>query len=150
MHLERYDFEKDPENLHYEFFSIGPKGKIKKVVEFRRMYSHIYNLAFGDWYYLEKRIDDTIITNNNDRDKVLATVANVVISFMKDHPKAILLAEGSTQSRNRLYRMGIAKFWGEIIQHYDINGLTDCGWEYYQKGRNYEAFLLKLKLNLNH
>ena len=91
------------------------------------------------------RINDTIASNNDDRDKVLATVAGAVVDFMEDHPGAILYAEGSTPARTRLYQMGISKFWDEISEDFKIDGFANGGWKPFTKGENYESFLLKLK-----
>jgi hypothetical protein len=52
MQLERYDFVKDPVKHYYVFYSEGPQGHVRKLVEYYRL-SHIktlvYNLSFGDW-----------------------------------------------------------------------------------------------------
>jgi hypothetical protein len=64
---------------------------------------------------------------------------------MVDHPEAILFAEGSTKSRTRLYQMGISKISDDFFEMFEIEGLIDGGWEPFQKGKNYESFLLKLK-----
>ena len=79
----------------------------------------------------------------NDREKVLATVAATIIQFTDEHPNAIIFAEGSTLARTRLYQMGIAKFWEEIHQNFEIEGLINGAWEPFEKDRNYECFLLK-------
>jgi hypothetical protein len=36
----------------------------------------MYNLGFGDYNEITGLIDDKVITNNGDREKVLATVYN--------------------------------------------------------------------------
>jgi hypothetical protein len=146
MNLTLYPFIKIPENHFYEFYSEGPKGKIKKVVQYHRIedsYGIVFNLAFGDWNEVTGRIDDKIKSNNNDREKVLATVAATVIQFTNDHPDAIIFIEGSTLGRTRLYQMGITKFWEEIQEKFEIEGLRDGEWEGFQQNRNYECFLLK-------
>jgi hypothetical protein len=145
MNMERYDFVKIPESIYYKFYSKGPKGYIKKVVEFYTLRRDIYNLSFGDWRFAQE-IDDMVVTNNNDRDKVLCTVAGVVEAFMTERPKSIVFAEGSTQSRNRLYRIGISKFLNKITHHFDIRGLTEQGWESFQKNTHYSGFMLKPKV----
>jgi hypothetical protein len=145
MNLEKYKLIKGPEKCYYHFLSDGPKGQIEKVIEFYEIHSNIYNLAFGDVDKMTGRINDTITSNNNDRDKVLATVAGAVIDFMEEHPGAILFAEGSTQARTRLYQMGISKFWDEISITFEINGFAGDGWKPFKKGENYESFLLRLK-----
>jgi hypothetical protein len=148
MQLETYTFIKRPATYYYEFFSDGPNGNIKKVVEFYRLEEHtleLYNLAFGDWDDENHCINDLASTNNGDRDKVLATVASTVVSFMTDHPQAIIHAIGSTPSRTRLYQMGIAKMWDQISVLFEIQGYVNFKWRPFQKGVNFQAFLLKGK-----
>ncbi len=145
MHLEKYDFIKGPEKHYYHFFSEGSKGRIEKVIEFFEIHTGIFNLAFGDVDEKTGHINDTVASNNDDRDKVLATVAGAVFDFMDDHPGAILYAEGSTPARTRLYQMGISKFWDEISEDFKIEGFAKGGWKPFAKGENYESFLLKIK-----
>ena len=83
---------------------------------------------------------------NNDRQKILATVASTVIAFIKYHPGAIIYAEGSIPSRTRLYQMGITAYWHEITKQFDILGFRLENWEPFQPGRSYEAFAVKIKL----
>ena len=122
MHLDRYSVVSDSSHEVYEFLSEGPNGTIRKVVYYQELEDNIFNLAFGDWDEAEQRINDRARTNNNDRDKVLATVASTVIDFIKHHPKAVLFAKGSTPGRTRLYQIGIADNWDEIYQLFDIEG----------------------------
>jgi hypothetical protein len=148
MQLETYSFIKRPASYYYEFFSDGPNGNIKKVVEFYKLENYeedVYNLAFGDWDEKDRQIDDLAISNNSDREKVLATVAATVLEFMKDHPQAIILARGSTKSRTRLYQMGITKMWHEISLLFEIQGNINSVWQPFQKGVNFDGFLLRVK-----
>jgi hypothetical protein len=146
MNLESYTFIKRPESHYYEFYSNGPNGSIKKVVEyynFPELEAEVFNLAFGDWDEDNHRINDLVISNNADRDKVLATIAATVIEFMKEHPHAILVATGSTLSRARLYQIGIARLWYEINQSFEIYGYVNESWQPFERGVNYTAFLLR-------
>lgn len=148
MQVERYPFIKHPKRYFYEFESAGPNGLITKVVEFSRLQwqeNEVYNLAFGDWNENAHFINDLVISNNADKDKVLATVAATVIEFMQEHPSAIIFAVGSTASRTRLYQMGIAKILNEINQFYEIQGYINDLWEPFQRGVNYNAFLFKTR-----
>jgi hypothetical protein len=148
MKIATYPFVKRPESYYYEFYSEGPNGSIKKIVEYYRLQeleAKVFNLAFGDWDEDNDRINDLSIPNNSDREKVLATVAATVTDFIKDHPDAIIIATGSTLSRTRLYQMGIAKLWDEIRQHFEIQGYINDTWQPLQKGVNYSAFLLKAR-----
>jgi hypothetical protein len=148
MRQEQYSFARDTRRFYYEFYSVGPKGRIKKVVEYNRftkLKTESYNLSFGDWNETENRFDDEVNTNNGDRNKVLATVAATVIDFMQHHSAATLFVAGSTPSRNRLYQIGIANAWDEINALFKIRGFIDGEWQLFQKGVNYSAFLLEYK-----
>jgi hypothetical protein len=148
MKIATYPFVRRPESYYYEFYSEGPNGSIKKVVEYFRLEeweAEVFNLAFGDWDEENNRINDLSISNNADREKVLATVATTIADFMVNHPDAIIIAAGSTASRTRLYQMGIAKVFDEINQGFEIQGYTNNSWQPFQKGVNYSAFLLKAR-----
>ena len=149
MYTDRYVLIKDPEGYFYEFESIGPKGTIKKIVQYHRIDGyppHVFNLSFGDWDQNEDRINDQIVTNNEDRDRVLATVAATVFLFTSDFPYAVIYVEGSTPARTRLYQIGIAKYWDVIGPSFVIEGFRKSQWESFRKGVNYQYFLLKRKI----
>lgn len=145
MNLDRYEAYSDSKRRTYEFLSSGPKGTIKKVVIFDEIQSDVYNLAFGDWDEELQELRDDTRSNNNDRDKVLATVAHSVLDFMKHHPEATVYAEGITKTKTRLYQMGINAHWAEINQLYDIEGLTNGKWAPFKHNVNYDAFILVTK-----
>jgi hypothetical protein len=150
MNLPSYSYSVNESFLTYEFFSDGPAGLIKKVVRFTRLISKdgssFYNLAFGDWNETEQRVDDLIVTNNKDSERVLATVAAVVIDFSNRHKDVTIFAEGSTQARTRKYQMGIGKFKNEIESIFDVYGFGNKSkWEKFQTGINYEALLVRRK-----
>lgn len=147
MQEEKYAFNRGPEISQYEFFSEGPKGSIQKIVQFQLIDEdrRVFNLAFGDWDEDKGTIDDSTKSNNGDRQKILATVAHTVLDFMNKQSKAIVLAQGSTASRTRLYQMGIGAFYDEIDKYFYIEGYIDGQWEHFRPKRNYEAFLLEHK-----
>lgn len=145
MQLERYSVIIDDDRKVYEFLSEGSRGTIKKVVHFQHIGSNLYNLAFGDWNEVEQKIDDITRSNNNDRDRVLATVASVVIDFMKHHSNAVLFAEGNIPSKTRLYQIGINNNWREIRELFAVQGFVNGEWEAFDQNRNYEAFALVAK-----
>jgi hypothetical protein len=148
MNLDRYNyFTIDYQT--YEFFSEGPKGKIRKLVIFSKVPDTdppIYNLAFGDANSLTGLLDDTVISNNGDRDIVLITVANTIRTFCEHFGNHYIYAEGSSTSRTRLYQMGIAALWPDITADFEVYGLTKNGWLTFKPNDvNYEAFLVKRK-----
>jgi hypothetical protein len=140
MLLERYDYEIGNSFQQYDFYSEGPKGKIRKAV----LYSFLgaidgidyYNLGFGDYDESKKNINDLSVSDNKDRDRVLATVAVTALEFTSHFPGCKIVAEGSTPARTRLYQMGIAKHYAEIVELFDIQGLTEkIGWVPFKRGR---------------
>ena len=146
MEQHRYDFETDTTATTYEFVSEGKKGSIKKLVMFQAMrLENYYNLAFGDKDTLTNDLNDLTVSNNGDTNMVLATVAATVIDFTNRYPDAWVFATGSTASRTRLYRMGIANNLNEVEGLFEVLGLVNEYWQTFEKNTNYEAFLIKRK-----
>ena len=129
MQLEKYDVRTTENRNRFEFASVGRNGSILKVVEFTPLLEDelIYNLGFGDVDPLTGSWDDKAITNNGDRNKILVTVAALVVSFLDEHPTVTVYAEGSTPTRNKLYQRTIDRFWEEISESYDVKGYTESG-----------------------
>jgi hypothetical protein len=147
MNLDRYEYFNSNNYLDYEFYSEGPNGKIKKAIRFIKINDEpiIYNLGFGDVSEDNSVIDDDIVSNNEDKDKVLATIANTIIDFSSHHGNHYIFATGSTSSRTRLYQMSIASLWNEISTNFYVYGLINGSWHEFQRNVNYEAFLVKKK-----
>ena len=149
MAEDKYPFLKIPEEHFYEFYSNGPKGIVKKVVRYSLIQERpfkIYNLGFGDWNEKQQDVDDLVITNNEDRQKVLATVADTVVDFLSNHPRAAVFAQGSTASRTRLYQMNIGAYWREIQDaSYLVQGYLSGEWQSFKTGINFEAFIIRRK-----
>lgn len=152
MKLDRYEFKSGDKFLTYEFLSEGPKGKIKKLIQFTLVNQNsLYNLAFGDTNPETGEIDDIIITDNDDSEKVLATVVAAIYAFCYKFPQAWIYATGSTAARTRLYRMGINKYFDIVQEDFQIFGLTQSEWERFIKGKDYQAFVIQRKsLNLDY
>lgn len=129
----------------YEFYSDGPMGRIKKSVIYSKIEGNLFNLGFGDWNEKLQRLDDSSRSNNGDRNKVLVTVASTALDFTGKMPNAYIFIEGSTPARTRLYQMGIADNLLEISINFEVNGYLHDHWEHFQRGRNYEAFLIRRK-----
>jgi len=148
MNLDNYPYFANNNFLNYEFFSMGPKGKIKKSVRFTQISINdpiIYNLGFGDVVEATDEIDDGAISNNDDRDIILATIANTIIDFTDRYVNHYIFVTGSTPSRTRLYQMVISGRLEEISINYLIFGLKDKLWYAFQKNVYYHAFLVKRK-----
>ena len=146
MQLERYELEAERSLMVFEFTSEGPKGKIRKLIQFSESdLKGLYNLAFGDKDLITGEIDDAVVSDNKDSEKVLATVVAAVYAFTDRYPGVWVYATGSTKARTRLYRMGLTKYLREIEEDFDLYGQKQRGWEIFEKGVEYEAFLVQKK-----
>jgi len=148
MNADRYEYATNKNFLNYLFESIGPKGRIKKAVVFDVLSIDgvtYFNLGFGDWNEKQQKIDDLVISNNQDRDKVLATVAATVLDFTSIYPDMMVYAQGSTPARTRLYQMGISANIDEIASVLHVYGNTKGKWLPFKKNVNYDAFFVLRK-----
>ncbi len=126
MNKPKYLYKTEDKFTIYEFVSQGPRGSVKKLVEYMETATeNVYNLGFGDYDESTKSINDLSVTNNGDSLKVLATVASTVYAFIEKHPNAYILATGSTNVRTRLYRMGIINNLAEIMEDFLVYGFTE-------------------------
>jgi len=105
-----YDFQTvKPNIIQYEFDSISEKKSVKKVIEYALIDKDtlLYNLSLLD--VTKDEVSDISISNNKDMPKVLATVYQTLLDFFTANPKAKVIFQGNTPSRNRLYRAAIGK-----------------------------------------
>lgn len=146
LKFERYELAADESLTVFEFYSEGPRGRIRKIVQYAQTnVENIYNLGFGDFDKRSNEIDDRIISNNGDSTKVLATVAATVYAFTDRNPKSWIYAAGSSKARTRLYRIGISNNIAEISVDFEVYGLLKGIWKPFEKNANYEAFLIRRK-----
>lgn len=125
MKYPKYEFIENSEATIFEFNSIGNKGQIPKVVLFSETNDKgIYNLSFGDKRINDGKVivDDTAISNNGDRNMILATVVHAVVVFTKRNPDCYIFFRGGTLSRTRLYRMAISLNTKELSEMFTIFG----------------------------
>ena len=130
----------------FEFISEGPKGLIRKIIQFQETnQQNLYNLAFGDVNLETEEVDDLSVSNNGDSEKVLATVVAALYAFFDKHPDAFVYATGSTKARTRLYRMGISRFYEEISQDFDLYGQIHDNFYKFELNKEYVGFLVQRK-----
>ena len=147
MKIDKYPVIVGETSMVFEFTSEGIRGRISKLVIYSETHlHHFYNVGFGDKDDKTGQIDDEVITNNGDSEKVLATVASTLYTFTDKFPDAMIFAIGSTKARTRLYRIGISNNLEEILDDFEtfgLNGKKD--WQPFQKQVEFEAFLVKRK-----
>jgi len=148
MELQTYNISEDRKGKSFGFTSIGSKGDIPKLVLYQETsIPNLYNLAFGDYNPNTEELDDLIVTDNGDGEKVLATVVSTIHHFFGENPTAVVYLTGSTPSRTRLYRIAIAKYLPVFEEKFEILGELLEGWERYRVNIKYEGFFIKLKKN---
>ena len=124
MRYEKYDnVIASSDKLEFQFESEGPKGKIRKVVQFVQTQNEdIYNLAFGN-LNKDGSIDDETTNDNKDRNKILATVAATVYEFTAKYPDKTIFFCGTTSERTRLYRMALTVNLNELKKDFRVYGV---------------------------
>ena len=148
MKLDRYELTAGNNLTTFEFLSEGRNGKILKVIQFQPMnLENLYNLAFGDKNIATGELDDRIVSDNGDTEKVLATVVAAVYAFAGYYPNAWVYATGSNLARTRLYRMGINRYFETVATDFEVMGEHQSEWEWYEKGKDYQAFAVHRKTN---
>lgn len=148
MNLPQYKTNPD-EDLHsFSFISEGKNGKIEKVIRYEKITNDVFNLGFGDKDPITGKINDKVVTNNGDTEKVLATVVSTVFTFTERNPNAYIYTTGTNHVRNRLYRRGITKYLSESLDTFAIYGmLPNQEFEIFNPNTDYVGFLLHLKNN---
>ena len=144
MMLPRYELKSDASLTVFEFTSVGKKGEIPKIIQYSETnLKDFYNLGSGDKALRTGEVDDKIISDNGDSQKVLATVVATVYAFTDKYPESGIYATGSTKSRTRLYRIGLTNNLDEILKDFELYGLNKDEWQKFTKGVEYEAFLTR-------
>jgi hypothetical protein len=147
MKIDTYPVIIGTNSMVYEFTSEGIKGRIQKLVIYTETHlRNLYNLGFGDKNESTGDIDDLIVSNNGDSEKVLATVAGTLYTFTERFPDAIIFATGSTKARTRLYRIAISNNVGLINPDFEVFGLTpEIHWVLFEQKKEFIAFSVKRK-----
>ncbi len=146
MNVDKYQLKSIKDLTTFEFLSEGPKGLIRKKIQFQTTSTpNLYNLAFGDTNRESGEIDDLVVSNNSDSQKVLATVVSAVYAFFDKHPEAYVYATGSSDVRTRLYRIGITKFYEQMIIDFYLYGQVGDEFFEFEIDKEYKGFLVQRK-----
>jgi hypothetical protein len=134
-----------PDYSVIDFISIGKHGAIPKRIVFTETeLQNVYNLAFGD---IDENgdIDDCRISDNGDRNKILATVVKVVDSYTQRYPYRWIIFSGSTKERTRLYRIAIGINLEELSKKYEIYAFVQDELKPFIKNMEINSFVIKRK-----
>lgn len=116
-----------------------------KIVEFQTFSGIFYNLTFGDSIESTIDFDDFVRINNKDTEKFLLTVASTLYIFFQHHEGTIVIAEGSSLARTRLYSRYLTMFLALIETEFTLLGELDGKTERFKKGEDYTFFLISKK-----
>ena len=144
MSQPAYPIRTTSSRLQFAFESINEGHVVQKRIEFTAfpVNPDIYNLAFGDLNE-EGVLDDLTVSNNQDMERVLATVIQALVVFLETYPNKTVFFTGSTVTRTRLYRAAINR----VIADYEelrVDGIMDTTIERFQPNKPYQAFLVRL------
>jgi hypothetical protein len=146
MKYEMYsDFESNHNFSAIDFISIGKNGPIPKRITFTTTeLENVYNLAFGD---VDENgdLDDYRISDNGDRNKILATVFYIVDTYTKKYPERWITFRGSTKERTRLYRIAVGLNLEELSQIFEIYAFVQGELLLFAKNMEINAFVIKRK-----
>ena len=141
MQLPSYEFKTNQDFLLFSFESISDQKTIKKVVQFAEFQHGIYNMFLGDVDENGNQ-SDLNISNNKDMEKVLTTVAKIMIEFFEFRPNSLIYFTGSDFVRTRLYRIAISNYGNEFQDLFVVYGILNRIPELFVPNKNYEAFLI--------
>lgn len=143
MKGEGYSTKSNEDATVFLFESTGKKGVVPKVIVFFHLGKNIWNLGFGDGSTAD--FDDEIITNNQDVQRVLQTIANTVHQFLETHPDRQVYIRPVDDKRKRLYNAVISRKSIEIASSFAVLGLYKGAFEKYDAGKTYDGFLVSAK-----
>ncbi|MBO9617273.1 MAG: hypothetical protein J7619_31605 [Dyadobacter sp.] len=140
-----YQFEASADYLYFWFESCSSGCTIPKIVEFDEIEIGTFNLAFGD-IDSHGRLNDSVVSNNGDMEKVLATVVQVVLTFLEKYPTRRVYFSGNSPARNRLYRAILSRDIENWSNVFEVDGITEGERIAFRQGVNFEGFIVKRKL----
>ena len=139
-----YQFTTSVDAHRFEFTSIGQRI-IHKVIVYQKLPPlNLYNLVLAD-IGADNQLDDFSVSDNGDRDKILATVIQSLFAFFAQYPHATVFFAGSTPARTRLYQVAIARELEAAAPRLDIYGLIDDVPEPFERNKQYSGFVISHK-----
>jgi hypothetical protein len=144
MDHPKYHFKRTDE-LHFDFESIGKKGLVLKRVTFIEFEFGFFNMGLGDVDEATGEVNYHSITDNGDRDKVLATVTQIIEDIFISYPEHTIFFKGTTASRTRLYQIAINHYLDELTAKFHILGELEDKMTRFTVNTNYKSFLILKK-----
>jgi hypothetical protein len=89
--------------------------------------------------------DDSTVSDNGDKNKVLSTVFQILSYFLSLYSDSTVLFAGSSPSRTRLYQITISIEFEKATQIFNTSGFYGDSFEPFIKNKSYEAFAISKK-----
>lgn len=144
MDQPKYEFNRTNE-LYFDFISVGKKGVIHKRITFIELQYGFFNMGLGDLNPETAEVDYYSVSDNGDRNIVLATVSGIIESFFELYPSHTIYFKGTSESRTRLYQMAINHYYDELSERFYILGELDDKMTRFKRNTNYKSFLILKK-----
>ncbi|HWV33722.1 MAG TPA: hypothetical protein VN038_28905, partial [Dyadobacter sp.] len=92
------------------------------AIELVKIDANTYSLALGD---LDDNgnLNDSIVSNNGDMHKVLATVSQIIMTFFGIYRDRRIYFIGNSPSRTRLYRLILSREQANWSEIFEIKGI---------------------------
>ena len=146
MDIDHYgDIKISADFKTFSFVSRGPKGELVKLVRLVKLQnlSDTYNLALGT--VRGNNVDYTETTDNGDRNRILATIFHIALTFSRVYPDQKIFIMGRNQATTRLYRGVINHLYVEIVREFLIQGGV---YSENKEGYNFEEFISNKQYNV--
>lgn len=143
-----YEFTILESACRFEFDSVGIQNIRKIILYDKTDIPNFYNLSLGDTLP-DGKVSFTSISNNGDRDKVIATVIQTLLYFFDIYPDSYVLFSGSTPERTRLYQIIIARELTYATATFYFWGMDEAGnIQPFIKNKSYIGFIISMKSQL--
>lgn len=142
-----YDVNELMEGLRFEYVSIGQNIIHKAIVFHETRIPFLYSLMLGD-INDDGSLSTQNRSNNGDMAKNLATVYRTIEQFLIKNPRALIIFNGNTPSKTRLYQIAIAKYLDYFLETYLIWGIRcdNDEREPFQLNQAYQGFFITNKI----
>lgn len=147
MDQSYYNVDELWDGQRFEYLSIGQTTIRKAIVFHETRIPFLYSLTLGD-IDGDGNLSTESRSNNGDMAKNLATVYRTVEQFLINNPRALIIFNGNTASKTRLYQIAIAKYLDYFLERYLIWGIRrdNDQREPFQLDQAYQGFFITNKV----
>lgn len=151
MNYEPYeDLVALPDLSVFQFISEGPWGRITKQIHFTLLCKPgVYMLQLGD-LMADGEFNRSVISNNGDWDRVLATVIQAMEVYTERYPGRSIRIWSLSMERSRLFRIAIGSNRRQLSTRFTIQPMLGGGFLFFRKNKNRVRFELSRQRSCDH